>query len=43
MFANATPRTPPSTPRGVSIASMSGNRNSAFPKTAFCPTNWRYS
>ena len=36
-----TPRTPPMTPIGVSIASISGKRSSAFAKTAFWPRNSR--
>ena len=42
-FRNATPRTPPRTPIGVSIASISGKRSSTLAKTALWPTNSRYS
>ncbi len=38
-----TPRTPPITPSGVSIASISGKRSSALKKNTLCPVNWRYS
>jgi hypothetical protein len=39
---NAVPLMPPMTPMGVSIASISGNRSSAFPKNALWPMNSRY-
>ncbi len=41
--AKSVARTPPSTPIGVAMASISGKRSSAFVKNAFWPMNDRYS
>ena len=41
MFAKNTPRTPPTTPIGVSAASMMGKRSSALANTVLWPTKLR--